>query len=151
MIGAGVIGLELGSVWRRLGAEVTILEALPAFLGAADEAIAKEAWKVFTKQGLAIKLGVKIDKVTTRKTGVVVEYTDDKGLAQKLECDKLIVSVGRVPNTDGLGAADAWASRSTSAASSRWTTTAAPTCRTSTRSATWCAARCSRTRPRTRA
>jgi dihydrolipoamide dehydrogenase len=54
VIGAGVIGLELGSVWRRLGSEVTILEALPKFLGAADEAVAKEAWKVFTKQGLAI-------------------------------------------------------------------------------------------------
>ncbi len=105
VIGAGVIGLELGSVWRRLGSDVTILEALPAFLGACDEAIAKEAWKVFAKQGLAIKLGVKIDKVTTRKTGVVVDYTDDKGLAQKLECDRLVVSVGRVPNTDGLGAA----------------------------------------------
>jgi dihydrolipoamide dehydrogenase len=106
IIGAGVIGLELGSVWRRLGAEVTILEALPSFLGAADEAISKEAWKVFTKaQGLAIRLGVKIDKVTTRKTGVVVDYTDDKGLAQKLDCDRLVVSVGRVPNTDGLGAA----------------------------------------------
>ncbi len=105
VIGAGVIGLELGSVWRRLGSEVTILEALPNFLGAADEAISKEAWKVFTKtQGLAIRLGVKIDKVTTRKSGVVVEYTDDKGLAQKLDCDRLVVSVGRVPNTDGLGA-----------------------------------------------
>jgi dihydrolipoamide dehydrogenase len=105
VIGAGVIGLELGSVWRRLGSEVTILEALPAFLGACDDAIAKEAWKVFTKgQGLAIKLGVKIEKVTTKKTGITVDYTDDKGLAQKLECDKLVVSVGRVPNTDGLGA-----------------------------------------------
>ena len=105
VIGAGVIGLELGSVWRRLGSEVTILEALPNFLGACDDAIAKEAWKQFTKnQGLNIKLGVKIDKVTTRKTGVVVDYADDKGLAQKLECDRLIVSVGRVPNTDGLGA-----------------------------------------------
>lgn len=105
VIGAGVIGLELGSVWRRLGSEVTILEALPAFLGACDEAVAKEAWKQFTKtQGLNIRLGVKIEKATTRKTGVVVEYTDDKGLAQKLECDKLVVSVGRVPNTDGLGA-----------------------------------------------
>ncbi|HWH40161.1 MAG TPA: dihydrolipoyl dehydrogenase [Usitatibacter sp.] len=104
VIGAGVIGLELGSVWRRLGSEVTILEALPAFLGATDESIAKEAWKVFTKtQGLNIKLGVRIEKVTTRKTGVLVEYTDDKGLAQKLECDKLVVSIGRVPNTDGLG------------------------------------------------
>ena len=105
VIGAGVIGLELGSVWRRLGSEVTILEALPAFLGACDDAIAKEAWKVFTKgQGLAIKLGVKIEKVTTKKTGITVDYTDDKGLVQKLECDKLVVSVGRVPNTDGLGA-----------------------------------------------
>jgi len=104
VIGAGVIGLELGSVWRRVGSEVTILEALPAFLGAVDESIAKEAWKVFTKtQGLNIKLGVRIEKVTTRKTGVLVEYTDDKGLAQKLECDKLVVSIGRVPNTDGLG------------------------------------------------
>lgn len=105
VIGAGVIGLELGSVWRRLGSEVTILEALPNFLGACDEAVSKEAWKQFTKtQGLNIKLGVKIDKVTARKTGVVLEYTDDKGLAQKLECDRLVVSVGRVPNTDGLGA-----------------------------------------------
>ena len=106
IIGAGVIGLELGSVWRRLGSQVTILEALPAFLGAADDAVAKEAWKVFTKQGLDIKLGVKIGNVTTKK-GVVVEYTDDKGGAQKLECDKLIVSIGRVPNTDGLGAKEA--------------------------------------------
>jgi len=106
VIGAGVIGLELGSVWRRLGSEVTILEALPNFLGACDEAIAKEAWKQFTKsQGLNIKMGVKIDKVTSRKTAVAVDYADDKGLAQKLECDRLIVSVGRVPNTDGLGVA----------------------------------------------
>jgi dihydrolipoamide dehydrogenase len=105
VIGAGVIGLELGSVWRRLGAEVSVLEAMPTFLAAVDESIQKEAWKVFTKeQGLNIKLGVKIDKVTTKKSGITVEYTDDKGLAQKLECDKLIVSVGRVPNIDGLGA-----------------------------------------------
>ena len=103
VIGAGVIGLELGSVWRRLGAEVTILEALPKFLGAADDAVAKEAAKVFNKQGLKIHLGVKIGNVTAKK-GVVVEYTDDQGAAQKLECDKLIVSIGRVPNTDGLGA-----------------------------------------------
>jgi dihydrolipoamide dehydrogenase len=104
VIGAGVIGLELGSVWRRLGAEVTILEALPAFLGACDDAIAREAAKQFKAQGLAISLGVKIGKVAAKKGGVTVEYTDDKGAAQKLECDKLIVSIGRVPNTDGLGA-----------------------------------------------
>ena len=107
VIGAGVIGLELGSVWRRLGSEVTILEALPNFLGACDEAVQKEAWKAFTKtQGLNIRMGVKIDKATAKKTGVTVDYTDDKGLAQKLDCDKLVVSVGRVPNTDGLGAAN---------------------------------------------
>ena len=58
VVGAGVIGLEMGSVWRRLGAEVTMLEALPAFLGAVDEAVAKEAQKIFTKQGLAIHTGV---------------------------------------------------------------------------------------------
>ena len=62
VIGSGVIGLEMGSVWRRLGAQVTILEALPAFLGAADESIAKEAAKVFAKQNLKIELGVKVDQ-----------------------------------------------------------------------------------------
>ena len=106
IIGAGVIGLELGSVWRRLGAKVTLLEALPAFLGAADESVAKEAWKFFTKeQGLDIRLGVKIGKIESTKragkTTVTVEYELD-GAEQKLECDRLIVSVGRIPNTDGL-------------------------------------------------
>ena len=103
VIGAGVIGLELGSVWKRLGAEVNILEAMPDFLAAADAAVTKEAWKVFTKkQGLNIHLGVKIGKVTQSKKGVKVEYENEAG-AQILECDKLIVSVGRIPNTDGLG------------------------------------------------
>ena len=102
VIGAGVIGLELGSVWRRLGAEVTILEALPNFLGACDEGVAKEAQKLFTKQGLKINLGVKIGEVKTSKKGVSVAYTDNAGAAQTLEFDRLIVSVGRVPNTDGL-------------------------------------------------
>ncbi|MCS6764009.1 MAG: dihydrolipoyl dehydrogenase [Candidatus Protistobacter heckmanni] len=102
VIGAGVIGLELGSVWRRLGSDVTVLEALPAFLGAADESIAKEAAKIFKKQGLNINLGVKIGEVKTSKTGVSISYTDAAGAAQKLDCDRLIVSVGRVPNTEGL-------------------------------------------------
>jgi dihydrolipoamide dehydrogenase len=104
VIGAGVIGLEMGSVWRRLGSEVRILEALPAFLGAADEQVAKEAAKLFAKQGLAIRLGVKITKVTTGKD-VVVDYTDADGQAQTLTFDKLIVSIGRVPHTAGLDAA----------------------------------------------
>ncbi len=104
LIGAGVIGLEMGSVWRRLGAEVTVLEGLPAFLGAVDESVAKEAAKVFKKQGLDIQLGVKVGEVKSGKSGVSVAYADAKGEAKTLEVDKLIVSIGRVPNTIGLGA-----------------------------------------------
>ena len=103
LIGAGVIGLEMGSVWRRLGADVTILEGLPAFLGLVDEQIAKEAKKAFDKQGLKIKLGVKVGEIKKTENGVAIAYTDAKGEAQTLDVDKLIVSVGRVPNTIGLG------------------------------------------------
>jgi dihydrolipoamide dehydrogenase len=105
VIGAGVIGLEMGSVWRRLGAEVTILEALPAFLGAADETIAKEAAKIFARQGLAIELGVKISRVSGSKKGVSVQYTAADSSSKTLEVDRLIVSIGRLPNTEGLNAA----------------------------------------------
>lgn len=104
LIGSGVIGLEMGSVWRRLGAQVTVLEALPTFLGAVDEQIAKEAHKAFTKQGLKIELGVKVGAVKTGKGGVSVAYTDAKGGAQTLEVERLIVSIGRAPNTAGLNA-----------------------------------------------
>ncbi len=104
LIGSGVIGLEMGSVWRRLGAEVTVLEALPTFLGAVDEQIAKEAHKAFTKQGLKIELGVKVGEIKSGKKGVSVAYTNAKGEAQSLDVDKLIVSIGRVPNTIGLNA-----------------------------------------------
>jgi dihydrolipoamide dehydrogenase len=104
VIGAGVIGLELGSVWRRLGSKVVILEALPGFLAAADESVAKEAWRIFTKeQGLDIRLGVKITKVETSKNSVTVAY-ESEGKTATLEVDRLIVSIGRVPNTEGLGA-----------------------------------------------
>ena len=102
VIGAGVIGLEMGSVWRRLGAEVTVLEALPTFLGAVDEQIAKEAKKAFDKQGLKIELGVKVGEIKTGKKGVSIAYTNAKGEEQTLDADKLIVSIGRVPNTIGL-------------------------------------------------
>ncbi|RZI75424.1 MAG: dihydrolipoyl dehydrogenase [Variovorax sp.] len=102
LIGAGVIGLEMGSVWRRLGAEVTVLEGLPTFLGAVDEQIAKEAKKAFDKQGLKIELGVKVGEIKTGKKGVSIAYTTAKGEAQTLEVDKLIVSIGRVANTIGL-------------------------------------------------
>lgn len=105
VIGAGVIGLELGSVWRRLGSKVKVVEALPAFLGAADESVAAEAWKIFTKeQDLDIELGVKIKAVKRGKKEVVVDYEAADGSARKFECDRLIVSVGRSPNTDNLGA-----------------------------------------------
>ena len=103
VIGAGVIGLELGSVWRRLGSTVTMLEAMPGFLAACDEAVAKECWKIFTKQGLDIQLGVKIGEVSRSADGISVPYVDAKGEQQTLVVDKLIVSVGRVPNTDKLG------------------------------------------------
>ncbi|APR05165.1 dihydrolipoyl dehydrogenase [Thauera chlorobenzoica] len=105
VIGAGVIGLEMGSVWRRLGAEVTVLEALPEFMPFADVDVAKEALKVFTKQGLNIQTGVKIGEAKVGKKGVSLAYTDKDGNPATFECDRLIVSVGRVPNTDGLNAA----------------------------------------------
>jgi len=104
VIGAGVIGLEMGSVWRRLGSEVTILEALPVFLGAADETIAKEASKIFLKQGLKFDFGVSINAVKKAKQGVVIEYKASDGGAKTLEVDRLVVSIGRVPNTTGLNA-----------------------------------------------
>jgi dihydrolipoamide dehydrogenase len=104
VVGSGVIGLEMGSVWRRLGAQVTVLEALPAFLGAVDEQIAKEAHKAFTKQGLKIELGVNISAVKSEPQGVTVSYTDAKAQPQTLVVEKLIVSIGRVPHTEGLNA-----------------------------------------------
>jgi len=102
VIGAGVIGLELGSVWRRLGSEVTVLEALPTFLGACDDAVSKEAFKLFTQQGLDIHLGVKIGDVKTSAKGVTLNYADSDGKPHTLAVDRLIVSVGRVPNTENL-------------------------------------------------
>lgn len=104
VIGAGAVGLELGSVWKRLGADVTVLEALPDFLAAADPAIAKEARKILTqKQGLKIHLGVKIAGVRQGKKGIAIDYAmGDETL--RLECDKLIVAAGRVPCTQGLNA-----------------------------------------------
>jgi dihydrolipoamide dehydrogenase len=104
VVGSGVIGLEMGSVWRRLGSEVTMLEALPGLLGMADDAVAKEALKVFTKQRLKLQFGVKITEVKTTKKGVTVAYTDAKGAAVTLEVERLIVSIGRVPHTAGLNA-----------------------------------------------
>jgi dihydrolipoamide dehydrogenase len=102
VIGSGVIGLEMGSVWRRLGSDVTVLEGLPTFLGAVDEQIAKEAKKAFDKQGLKIELGVKVGEIKNGKKGVSIAYTNAKGEAQTLDVDKLIISIGRTANTNGL-------------------------------------------------
>jgi len=104
VIGAGVIGLEMGSVWKRLGAEVTILEALPGFLQAADDAVSKEALKIFTKElGLVIRTGVQVQKIEKSKKSVTVTYAGE-GKEERMEFDKLIVAVGRGPNTAGLNA-----------------------------------------------
>ncbi len=107
VIGAGVIGLEMGSVWRRLGAEVTILEAMLDFLMAVDEQVAKEARNIFTKEvGLKIHTGASIKSIQASKKTVVVNYSDSGNQEQTLEVDKLIVAIGRVPNTTGLGVED---------------------------------------------
>ena len=105
VIGAGVIGLELGSVWSRLGAQVTVLEAMDKFLAAADEQIAKEAQKTLTKQGLDIRLGARVTGSEVSNGEVTVSFTDVNG-EQKMTFDKLIVAVGRRPVTADLLAAD---------------------------------------------
>jgi dihydrolipoamide dehydrogenase len=101
VIGAGVIGLELGSVWRRLGSEVVVLEALETFLPMVDQTIAKEAQRHFKKQGLDIKLGAKVSSAAVSGEAVDVTYTDAQG-EHSLQVDKLIVAVGRRPFTEGL-------------------------------------------------
>ena len=105
VIGAGVIGLELGSVWARLGSSVTIIEAMDDFLFMADRDVANVAAKDFKKKGLDIRLGAKMTAAATSDAGVKVDYEDANG-AQSIEVDKLIVAVGRRPFTDGLLADD---------------------------------------------
>ncbi|MCE2714211.1 MAG: dihydrolipoyl dehydrogenase [Acidibacter sp.] len=102
VIGAGVIGLELGSVWRRLGAEVVVLEAMPGFLAMADQQLSKEAMKHFKKQGLDIRLGAKVTGAAVKSGAVDVTYTDSSDATQSLTVDKLIVCIGRRPYTDNL-------------------------------------------------
>src|SRR5579862_9668805 len=101
VLGAGVIGLELGSVWRRLGSEVVVLEALPDFLSFADQQLAKEALRHLKKQGLDIRLGAKVTGATVKGGAVEVTYTDAKG-EQKLTVDRLVVAIGRKPFTKDL-------------------------------------------------
>jgi dihydrolipoamide dehydrogenase len=101
VIGAGVIGLELGSVWRRLGSEVVVLEALPDFLAIADQQLAKEALRHFKKLGLDVRLGAKVTGAAIAGDAVDVTYTDAKG-EQKLTVDRLVVAIGRRPYTQDL-------------------------------------------------
>ncbi len=103
IIGAGVIGLELGSVWQRLGSIVKILEVSDKFLPSADEQVAKELYKNLTKQGISIKNNIKIENVTNKDSKVNIKYSED-GKNYELICDKLIVAIGRVPNTATLNA-----------------------------------------------
>ena len=105
VIGAGVIGLELGSVWRRLGSEVVMLEALDTFLPMADQQIAKEALRHLKKLGLDIRLGAKVTGATVEGGAVNVRY-ETGGAGQELQVDALVVAVGRRPVTTGLFAAD---------------------------------------------
>ncbi|MEK9989841.1 MAG: dihydrolipoyl dehydrogenase [Halieaceae bacterium] len=105
VIGAGVIGLELGSVWARLGAEVVVLEAMDAFLPNMDEQIAKESEKIFTKQGLDIRLGARVTGSEVSEAGVTVSYSHN-GADHAETFDKLIVAVGRRPRTNKLFSAD---------------------------------------------
>ncbi|MEX2561338.1 MAG: dihydrolipoyl dehydrogenase [Pirellulales bacterium] len=98
VIGAGAIGLELGSVWRRLGAKVTVLEYLDRILPEMDGETAAQAAKIFTKQGLELRLSTRVTAARPRKQGAVVESEGQ----EPLRCDRVLVAVGRVPNTDGL-------------------------------------------------
>ncbi|TDO99705.1 dihydrolipoyl dehydrogenase [Marinomonas balearica] len=107
VIGAGVIGLELGSVWARLGSEVVVLEAQEQFLSVCDQDVSKEAAKIFKKQHLDIRLGARVTGSQINGEEVEVTYLDAKGEEQKATFDKLIVAVGRKPFTDGCLAGDA--------------------------------------------
>jgi len=104
VVGAGVIGLELGSVWRRLGAEVTVVEYLDRILPGMDEEVAKQAQRMFTKQGFKFELGMKVTKVETDDLGAEVTIEPAKGgEAKKIEADIVLVAIGRRPYTEGLG------------------------------------------------
>ena len=101
VIGAGVIGLELGSVWNRLGAQVTVLEALDSFLPMADQTVSAEALKQFRKQGLDVKLSAKVSAASKSQDGVTLKYTDAAG-EQSIVVDKVVVAIGRRPFTNNL-------------------------------------------------
>ena len=143
VIGAGVIGLELGSVWSRLGAEVTVLEAMDDFLFMADRQVARDAQRQFKRQGLDIRLGAKVQAAEKGGDGVTLTYEDKKGV-QTVTVDKVVVAVGRRPYTDGLLAEGARFADARTVEPARVPPTSGPP-------ATSCAARCWRTRARRKA
>jgi dihydrolipoamide dehydrogenase len=102
VIGAGVIGLELGSVWARLGAKVTVLEYMPALLPSMEPDLGKTARKLFEKQGLEFHFGVRVTGAVSTGSAATVTY-EDKGEQKRIDCDRVLVAVGRKPMTDGLG------------------------------------------------
>lgn len=107
VIGAGVIGLEMGSVWARLGAKVTVMDVAERPVAIMDEDLGKEAQKLFAKQGLAFELGAKVSGITRSKSGAEVAYTDASGASKALPCSKVLVAVGRKAATAGMGLVEA--------------------------------------------
>src|SRR5690606_35306941 len=103
VIGGGVIGLELGSVWNRLGAQVTVIEYLPRLLGGMDEELAAHAAKVFAAQGMTLRLGCRVQSARARGEVGEVVFLDENGSEQRLEAERVLVAVGRKPYTEGLG------------------------------------------------
>lgn len=103
VIGAGVIGLELGTVWRRLGSKVTVLEYLPRILPGTDSQIAKEAQKILERQGIIFQLGTRVRKVSANEIGCTIEIEDQ----DSVQCDRVLIAVGRRPCTDNLGLEEA--------------------------------------------
>src|SRR5690606_22203950 len=103
VIGGGVIGLELGSVWNRLGAQVTVIEYLPRLLGGMDEELAAQAAKVFAAQGMTLRLGCRAQSARARGEVGEVVFLDENGSEQRLEAERALVAAGRQPYTEGLG------------------------------------------------
>jgi dihydrolipoamide dehydrogenase len=108
VIGGGYIGLELGSVWSRLGSQVTVVEMLPRLAPGLDGEVAKALQRVLEKQGIAFKLGTKVVKADTKGKSIKLALEPaEGGKSEPLECDVVLVAVGRIPNTKGLGLAEA--------------------------------------------
>ena len=103
IIGAGAVGVEFASIFRSFGTEVTMLEMLPRLVPIEDEEVSKELARAFKKKGIRLEVGAKVNKVKNARSGVDLEYTDSKGEQKELSAQKLLVAIGRKPNTDNVG------------------------------------------------